>query len=206
MYRPLEELAQKLNLSVEEIKNSFQEKYKSLVESDDAEDAYLLSKQMEIEPLEQTLAEIFNSYIFQFIRNEDYEDIYSDINQLKDTLHKNIPETTLEYLTEELIKNDKQTKIRYLTEHKNLSLPEDTVIESLISYINDHDSQKFINMYIATNIKMSDEKLNIIYQELAEKGRYVDIKTLEGYFNIKRGKGYATGILKNIGIINIDSN
>ena len=43
MYRPLEELAQKLNLSVEEIKNSFQEKYKSLVELDDKEMSKLIT-------------------------------------------------------------------------------------------------------------------------------------------------------------------
>lgn len=206
MYGPIEELAEELEIPKRIIEERFQEQYKNLVENDKASNAYLFSLQTGIDPTEQTLADIFRPYTNTFVEEEeDYDTTWDLIKTIKGDLHKDLPQTTLEYLTKELIKNNETEKIKLLTK-ENGPLPIDTVINALIEYVEKNDGENFIGLYDATSIKIPDKDLETIYKILAKKGKIEDIKTLDDFFTTrKRGKGYAEGVLDYLGLMDTNT-
>ncbi|NOQ55774.1 MAG: hypothetical protein GQ477_03120 [Nanohaloarchaea archaeon] len=198
MYGPIEEVAKELGKSPEYIENRFQKTYLNLVISQQYLNAYFLSNQMEIKPSEDTLTSIFKPYVAQFIEEtQNYNDEWEKITKIKDKIDESIPKNILKYLTEELIGQRKKEHLRYL-QRKNITLPEDTVIESLLNYIENENSnaEEFINIHRLSGLKMSDDFLDIIYGTLAKDGRTSDINTLIEYFNKKPEKEYAKNILE----------
>ena len=198
MYAPLKKYAEEQGIPLDQIEELFQVKYQELAGKRHT-NPHLLSQQLGIEPSEETLSSIFQPYMDKFItknRTHEFKDIWSEIEELEETLQKKMPEKVFENGIKTCIEKNEKEKIEYLTGEKHLKLPEQAVLDGLVNYVDHSVGTDFINMYLATNIEIPEETLETIYEKLAINGRFDYIGQLEKFFTSKpRGEGYSKGII-----------